>query len=149
MAEFLHAVIAPIAEAQPNPAHQAIAALESILETRVITQNVDGLHQRAGSRTVREIHGSFFRVVTLRGRNVRVLTKCDLEKMALRLQRIQRGWFRLPRLAWNVRPMLGLGFRGIHRPALVLFGEGMAQPDWDQAQADARVCDLMLVVGTS
>ncbi|OAI46246.1 hypothetical protein AYO44_11760 [Planctomycetaceae bacterium SCGC AG-212-F19] len=149
MAEFVHAVIAPIAEAEPNPAHQAIAALESILETRVITQNVDGLHQQAGSRMVREIHGSFFRVVTLRGGHRRDLSKADLQKMAERLRRMQRGWFRLPRLMWNVRPMLGLGLRGIHRPAIVLFGEGMAQPDWDEAQADARACDLMLVVGTS
>jgi NAD-dependent deacetylase len=149
MAEFVHAVIAPIARAHPSPAHQAIAALDSVLETRVVTQNVDGLHQEAGSRTVREIHGSFFRVVTLRGRNLREMTKATLERMAERLLHTQHGWFRLPRLVWNVRPMLGLGPRGIHRPALVLFGEGMAQPDWDMAQADARACEVMLVVGTS
>src|SRR5262249_28786400 len=113
------------------------------------TQNVDGLHQQAGSRTVREIHGSFFRVVTLRGRHLRELSKPELANMAERLQHVQRGWLRLPRLMWNVRPMLGFGVRGIHRPAIVLFGEGMAQPEWDQAQEDARTCDVMLVVGTS
>jgi NAD-dependent deacetylase len=98
---------------------------------------------------VREIHGTFFRVVSLRGRLVRELTQPDLERMADRLQRTRHGWFRLPRLLWNVRPMLGLGLRGIHRPRIVLFGEGMAQPDWDQSLADARACDVMLVVGTS
>src|SRR5262245_29474469 len=65
LAEFLVAVIEPIAQAQPNPGHRAIADLEKHVPVTVITQNVDGLHQEAGSTTVREVHGSFFEVVTL------------------------------------------------------------------------------------
>jgi NAD-dependent deacetylase len=57
--EFLLLLREHTAEAEPNPGHRAIRALEDRLETvRVITQNIDGLHQAAGSRDVLEIHGN-------------------------------------------------------------------------------------------
>jgi NAD-dependent deacetylase len=149
LSEFLHAVIHPIAIAQPNAAHRAIAALGKYPGCTVITQNVDGLHQAAGSQRVREIHGSFLKVVSTRGRLIRRLSHADLQLVAARLERAQQGAFRLPRLAWALRPLAGLSPRGIRRPNVVLFGEAMAEPDWSWARADAGRCDLMLVVGTS
>jgi NAD-dependent deacetylase len=149
LVEFLHAVLAPIAEARPNPAHQAIAELERHLITTVITQNVDGLHQEAGSLRVREVHGSFFKVVNLRGRFLRRLGRPDLLRIVERLRRARAGPFKLLRLCRAVAPLLGLSWRGVRRPAVVLFGDALAEPDWTFARQDVQGCELMLVVGTS
>jgi NAD-dependent deacetylase len=51
-----------IVSAQPNPGHRAIAELERYKEVVVLTQNIDGLHQRAGSTRVLELHGSIIRI---------------------------------------------------------------------------------------
>jgi len=51
-----------ILAAQPNPGHKAIAELEKYAKVVVLTQNIDGLHQRAGSTNVLELHGSIIRI---------------------------------------------------------------------------------------
>jgi NAD-dependent deacetylase len=48
-----------------------------------------------------------------------------------------------------MRPWLGLGFRGLHRPKLVLFGDAMAEPDWSMASSAVRDCDCLIQVGCS
>lgn len=149
LARFLRAVLAPIAAARPNLAHLAIARLEHHVETTVVTQNIDGLHQEAGSTRVREIHGTLFDVVSPTGHKVRSLSRAELARMVAALERIERGPFKLPRLVRTVRPLMGLGRGLAHRPRVVLFGEHLAEPDWTSAQEDAAACDLMLVVGTS
>ncbi|MBL8795682.1 MAG: iron dicitrate transport regulator FecR [Planctomycetia bacterium] len=149
LAEFLQAVLEPIAVAWPNAAHAAIARLEQHCKATVITQNVDGLHQAAGSKQVREVHGSFFRVVSLRGQPIRSLQREELVAVSESLRRTRSGMFRLARLLWSLRPMFGLSWRGFKRPGVVLFGGAMAEPDWSQAQRDAQLCDAILVVGTS
>src|SRR5262245_58965645 len=63
VAEFILNVVEPIAMAKPNAAHLAIAGLERHVPTIVVTQNIDGLHQAAGSKEVHEIHGSLWEVV--------------------------------------------------------------------------------------
>src|SRR5271166_1718099 len=108
LAEFLQAVLEPIATAKPNPAHQAIAKLEQHAPTTVITQNVDGLHQAAGSRQFREVHGSFFQVVTRRGRAIRQLKREDLAAITERLGRARSGVFKRTQLLWSLRPIFGL-----------------------------------------
>jgi NAD-dependent deacetylase len=56
---WLRGLLGPINAAQPNPAHLALAALEAAgLLSGVVTQNIDGLHQQAGSRRVYELHGN-------------------------------------------------------------------------------------------
>ena len=149
LAEFLLKVIGPIATARPNAAHRAIESLEKSVSTIVITQNVDGLHQEAGSTTVWEIHGTFFEIVTLRGRFVRLLSRRELLHASEKVRRAERGLFKRTRLAWAVRHFFGLSWSGLRRPKLVLFGDQMAEPDWSRAQVDAAECDVMLVVGTS
>jgi NAD-dependent deacetylase len=147
MAEFLHAVPEPIVEARPNPAHRALAALENQLPTTIITQNVDALHQEAGNSRVREIHGSFFEVLC--GGRVKRLSRADLRTVMDRLSCCRAGWFRLPRLLSALSPLAGLGWRGLRRPRVVLFGERLAEPAWTQAQEDVRGCPVLIVVGTA
>jgi NAD-dependent deacetylase len=146
--DFLLAVIEPIAVAAPNPAHQAIAELEKYRQTTVITQNVDGLHQEAGSSRVREIHGTFLQSVSAGGQLVRSLTRSDLRHVVEQLHRVRDGKLTLLRLPGALNGMLRL-FPTMERPRIVLFGEAMAEPDWTNAQHDVRECEVMLVVGTS
>jgi len=118
-------------EAAPNPAHRALAELEAFGRLGgVITQNIDGLHRKAGSRTVWEIHG-----------HLRHLVCDDCRKTApfeVATEALAQG--ALP-------PRCACG--GVLRPDVVLFGEAMA-PDFERALATLRRgCDLMLVVGSS
>src|SRR5215469_11640115 len=63
VAEFVLNVVEPIAKAETNAGHLAVAQLDRRVETTVVTQNIDGLHQAAGSQDVLEIHGSLLEVV--------------------------------------------------------------------------------------
>ena len=146
--EFLIAVLEPIAVAAPNPAHCAIAELQHRCRTTVITQNVDGLHQEAGSQTVREVHGTFLQVADRRGQVARTLTRDDLRHVVEQLHRVHDGSLPLLRLRGALKGLVNL-LPPMERPRVVLFGEAMAEPDWTHAQADSNDCDLMLVVGTS
>ena len=73
----------------------------------------------------------------------------ELLHMAEALDRAQRGWLVLPRVLLAIRPMAGLGVRGLHLPRIVLFGDAMAEPAWSKALEVARRCDCMIQVGTS
>jgi NAD-dependent deacetylase len=149
LAEFLLALLEPIAQAAPNPGHRAIAELEKHTRVTVVTQNVDRLHQEAGSTAVHEIHGSLFEVVAKDGRPLRTLTRSDLRAIIEGLQRARASRLTLPRMLWSVQPLFGLGAGLLHRPRIVLFGDGMAEPDWSQAREAVQRCEVMLVVGTS
>lgn len=149
LARFLLAVFEPIAAARPNAGHLAVAEMERYLPVTVVTQNIDALQQAAGSTIVREIHGSLFEIVTLRGRFVRLVSRPRMVRMVESLRRAARSWAPLGRLLWAIRPVLGLGRRGIHRPNVVLFGEAMSEPAWTLALEAARSCDCMITVGTS
>lgn len=118
-----------VAQAQPNAAHHAIAKLEQRMGDgfTLVTQNVDGLHGRAGSRRPLEIHGSLW---------------------TLRCTRCGRAWTNhdtplhpLP----PVCPHCG----GMARPGVVWFGESLPETVWEQAAAAVRGADLLLVAGTS
>ncbi len=116
-----------IAAAQPNAAHSALAALESRSQDfTLITQNVDNLHQRAGSRNVLHVHGSIW--------NVRCLA-CGQQTVDSRSP--------LP----EIPPLCQCG--GLLRPGVVWFGESLPQDVWRLAQLAAEGADLFLVVGTS
>lgn len=148
LAAFLRAVLGPLAEARPNDAHFAIAELERHVPAAVVTQNIDGLHQDAGSTAVREIHGSLLEVVRWGGQRVRRLSRAELSRMCRALAAAEQSWAAARTIA-AMRPMLGLSWRGVHRPNVVLFGEALREPAWDEAQRDAKRCHVMLVVGTS
>lgn len=120
--------------AEPNAAHRAVAALErSGVPVRVITQNVDGLHQLAGmpSRKVLELHGS--------ARSV-VCTRCHVRgPMADALARVEAGE--------EDPPCLECG--GILKSATVMFGERLDPVVLGEAVAIAKACQVFLAVGSS
>ncbi|MFM9372227.1 Sir2 family NAD-dependent protein deacetylase [Streptomyces sp. Da 82-17] len=121
-------------QAEPNAAHLAITELErSGVPVRVITQNVDGLHQRAGlpERKVLELHGSARSVVCV---------ACGVRSsMADALARVEAG---------EADPAC-LVCGGILKSATVMFGERLDPEVLGAAMAVAKGCDLFFAVGTS
>jgi len=116
-----------VAAAEPNAAHRALAELERRTpEFLLVTQNVDGLHQRAGSRNVVELHGNIARV------------KCSREGTVVKAWPEREG--EVPRC-----PSCG----ALLRPDVVWFEEMLPQSALAAAEDAARRCDLLLVVGTS
>lgn len=114
-----------ILAAKPNAGHHAIADLEKKRQVHVLTQNIDGLHQRAGSKSVYELHGS---IITIK------CTSCDFK------DEISSSFSELP-------PLCKCG--NMLRPDVVWFGESLPQDVWQAAIAHASSCDTMIVVGTS
>lgn len=121
-------------EAKPNPAHYAIAELDRLGKLDcVITQNVDGLHQKAGvpDNRVLELHGSMRRAVCL-GCNQRY----SLEQVKARLDRGEE----IPDCELC---------HGILKPEVVLFGESLPEEVLAEASLRSRNCDLFIVIGSS
>ncbi|MDD2694537.1 MAG: NAD-dependent deacetylase [Anaerolineales bacterium] len=131
-----YAWLQPLAEkiyqAQPNPAHLAIADLEASghIDT-IITQNIDRLHQRAGSRQVLEVHGS-----------LETLTCTHCFKKGDSAPYIE------PYLHSGVVPLCA-SCGHVLKPDVILFGEQLPHRAWQLAQQASKRCDLMLVVGSS
>ena len=112
-------------QSQPNLGHKAIAELEKYAQVVVLTQNIDGLHQKAGSSKVLELHGSIIRIKC---------SVCDFnDEIVTEISEIP--------------PMCKCG--NILRPDVVWFGESLPQDVWQKAIMFASQCDLMVVVGTS
>ncbi len=149
LADFIHAVLHPIAVAKPNAGHRAIAEMEKHVGVTVVTQNIDNLHQEAGNTIVHEVHGSLFEVVTRRGRFIRLLSRRQLLQIAEALSRARRGWLVLLRVLLAIRPLAGLALRGLYLPRIILFGDAMAEPAWSRALEAVQRCDCMIQVGTS
>lgn len=125
---FYNARRANVARVKPNGGHYALAMLEERFgdDFTLITQNVDGLHQSAGSVRVLELHGSLYR------------TRCT------GCHRIEdRGLEVLPDLPEC--PKCG----ALLRPDIVWFHEMLPERIWQEAGRAAAMCDVMLVVGTS
>jgi NAD-dependent deacetylase len=112
--------------AAPNPAHRALAALEALerLDT-VITQNVDGLHAAAGTKSLIELHGTPDALVCLECRARRTIKLAEVREP--------------PRCSCGA----------IMKPDVVLFGEMLPLGAIERAQELARRCDVCLVIGTS
>jgi NAD-dependent deacetylase len=131
----------PTWTAEPNAGHRALVDLERAgrLEA-IVTQNVDGLHQAAGSDPglVVEIHGTMREVVCLR---------CgDRNPAESTLDRVRAGEGDPACLA----PAAGGGrCGGILKSATISFGQSLVAADLERAEAAAQVCDLLLAVGTS
>jgi NAD-dependent deacetylase len=132
-----------VSKAAPNPGHLALAQLETYFTQQttdpmsptslrdtprftLITQNVDGLHQRAGSQNIIELHGNINR------------TKCFEENIII------ESW---PQ--GNEVPPSCPHCGGPLRPDVVWFGETLPQPALDAAIAAVHICDLFLSIGTS
>jgi len=109
----------------PNQGHKAIAELEKYAKVIILTQNIDGLHQKAGSSKVLEFHGSIVKIKC---------TVCDFR------DEIITKFSEIP-------PLCKCG--NILRPDVVWFGESLQEDVWKHAMIQAGQCDLMIIVGTS
>jgi len=115
-----------VAEVQPNPGHHAIASLQRRLpRVTLITQNVDGLHQRAGSTNVIEFHGNIMR------------SKCSVEHCVVDVTADDRSPPQCPDCGAPVRP------------DVVWFGEAIPTAALEAALTAVADCDLIMSVGTS
>lgn len=144
LAAFLAELRSVIAAARPGPGHVSVARLEEAgLLHGVITQNVDGLHQEAGSSTVVEVHGSFTRVSCLAcGHRERVSREAFLEGLDRAILGLRTAF--IPSLASLLPRCERCG--GPARPDFVAFGEPIH--DFERAEELARGCRVMLIVGT-
>ena len=148
-AAFVQAVVEPIANAQPNAAHIAIAAAEQDVPITIVTQNIDGLHQEAGSTRVHEIHGSLLEIVNRPGRSRSLIERQELLFISSSLKEASRSFFVLPSVMSALRNIIGLGSRGIHYPNLVLFGNLLAEPAWTNALEATQNTNCVIQIGTS
>ena len=114
-----------IFNSKPNQGHKAIAELEKYAKVVVLTQNIDGLHQKAGSTEVLELHGSIIKIKC---------SVCDFK------DEISTEFSEIP-------PICKCG--NILRPDVVWFGESLPQDVWQKAMIFAGQCDLMVIAGTS
>ncbi|MEJ2037374.1 MAG: Sir2 family NAD-dependent protein deacetylase [Desulfosarcinaceae bacterium] len=120
-----------IAGAKPNPAHLALANLEQKGPLRaVITQNIDGLHQAAGSRRVLELHGNTRRIICLNCGKVYAMN----EVFAM----LDRAL-----------PPVCAGCRGALKPDVVFFGERLPLDVLEASAREVSACDLLVVIGSS
>jgi NAD-dependent deacetylase len=132
--EFSTSSWGEMAAAQPNPGHHAIAELDSIGKLDcVITQNIDGLHQRSGipEEKVIELHGTARWVSCL---------ECGQRYPREQIQDRLRGGIKVPRCD---------SCGGIMKPATISFGQAMPERETREAENRAATCDLFLVAGSS
>ena len=120
-----------IAAAVPSPAHQALARLQRLFEElgrkfTLVTQNVDRLHQAAGSRCVIELHGTLW---------VWRCVRCGREQEERQV----------PFSAYPPKCACG----GLRRPGVVWFGEVLPEDAFGRASHSSAECDLFLSIGTS
>ncbi len=114
-------------QAQPNAAHKGLVRLEKLGKLKtIITQNVDGLHQLAGSTDVIEFHGNF------------AWQRCMDCDRRLKTRNVDMS---------QIPPHCECG--GIFRPDCVFFGELIPPQHLSRSQLAAAQCDVMLVIGTS
>jgi NAD-dependent deacetylase len=131
----------PFWDAQPNPGHAAIVALERTgrLDT-LVTQNIDGLHQKAGSDPERivEIHGNSSEIVCLR---------CDHRQPAEPVHDRVRAGEEDPTCQEPTSGGSACG--GMLKSATISFGQSLVPADLRRAEAAAARCDLLLCVGST
>jgi NAD-dependent deacetylase len=112
---------------RPNPGHEALAHMESLFARfTVVTQNIDNLHRRAGSRIVHELHGNIERSYCM---------ACGIPAAGIDV--LEPG--SVPRCACG----------GVIRPDVVWFGEMLPEEEWEAAATAAGRADVFLSIGTS
>lgn len=129
--QWIHPLAQLFLEAEPNPAHFALAELERQDKLKaVITQNIDNLHRKAGSKVVYELHGHLREVICVQCYQVR-------ESQDL-----------FERFVYdNQVPRCECG--GVFKPNAVLFGEQLPMDEFVAAKLVSQEADLMLIIGSS
>ncbi len=125
---MLKEILQVVAKAEPNAGHYSLARLEDMgVVNAIITQNVDGLHQEAGSKNVIEFHGNTRRVICM---------ACH-------------GQYATASIRLKVLPPYCPICGGVLKPDVVFFGEAIPKAALLQSQVETTECQVMLVVGTS
>ncbi len=120
-------MISNFSHAKPNEAHYALAEMEKMgILKGVITQNIDNLHQEAGSKNVIELHGNYRSLTCMKCRKKHSIENIELSKLP---------------------PLCSCG--GIIKPDIVFFGEMLPKDALIRAFDLTNKCDVMLVIGTS
>lgn len=144
--------------AQPNASHRALAAFEETGRiTALVTQNVDTLHQRAGSRDVIDLHGRLDRVVCLSCGDARPRTELQTRMITANQEWQPREAAVAPDGDADIDPAAVITFEpphctvcgGMLKPDVVFFGENVPRVRYAQAVAALDAADAMLVVGSS
>jgi NAD-dependent deacetylase len=130
---WLRPFVSCLIQAEPNPAHTALARLENskILKS-IITQNIDGLHQKAGSRKVIEVHGSYLTLTCLGCYQQVEATDQFLKEF----------------LAGDENPSCPHCGK-LLKPDIILYEEQLPARQWKAARVEAMACDLMIILGSS
>jgi NAD-dependent deacetylase len=130
--DWMHSLVENMHGAEPNIAHLELARLQQagFLQT-IITQNIDSLHQRAGSQNVIEIHGSMQSLTCVR---------CYMQ--------VSSQPYIGPYLERKEIPRCDR-CGGVLKPDLILFGEQLPARAWLAAQSACNTCDMMIVIGSS
>lgn len=115
-----------ISKTKPNAGHYALAKMQDIIPLHLITQNVDNLHNDAGSKNIIEIHGNIFLARCLQCGHISALKSYD-----------------------NDEPLCPACDGGKLRPHIVWFGEQLDQKNLQRVFTWLDSCDVMLVIGTS
>lgn len=124
----------PMKQSEPNDAHYGLAELESMGKLHhIITQNVDNLHQRAGSspEKIIELHGTAFKVGCL---------ECGVQFDRDEIEKRLDNGEEVPRCPYC---------EGLLKPATISFGQAMPEAETRKSFDMARVCDLFIVLGSS
>jgi NAD-dependent deacetylase len=130
--DWARPLVHTILNAEPNPAHIALAQLEEMgVLKAIITQNIDGLHQRAGSQVVHEVHGHLRQATC---------TRCYATVSAEPLIHAFMESDDIPRCP---------KCNGVMKPDVILFGEQLPAKALIAAQQAARQSDVMIVAGSS
>jgi NAD-dependent deacetylase len=145
LAAFLSELRQVLAAARPGPAHVALAEMELAgFVDAVVTQNVDGLHQEAGSGHVVEVHGSFLRRACLScGRRTSTSRHALLEDLDRAIAGLRSAYVADLKAILPTCPACG----GPARPDFVAFGE--AVQGYEEAERLVLGCRVLLVIGTS
>ncbi len=124
-------LLSTLVAAQPNPAHEALATLEAAGKVRaIVTQNIDGLHQRAGSQTVHELHGHVRTVVCM---------SC---------QQVEPAEFVIDQFM-NTGEVPYHHCGGILKPSVIFFGEALPRAEYAASVAALEQADFVFVIGSS
>ncbi|MBU4539091.1 MAG: NAD-dependent deacylase [Weeksellaceae bacterium] len=121
--DFYNARRQQLSEVEPNDAHYILAELEDLFDVEIITQNVDDLHERAGSSKVTHLHGELKKARPINSIDNVISWETDLNLGDLNAERIQL------------------------RPHIVWFGEMV--PEMERAIQIAKKADIFLIIGTS
>lgn len=152
--EFYHYRREVMASKHPNPAHIAIAECEkrfkrSGRKVTVITQNIDGLHKRAGSNRILELHGNLFKTRCLKCGDVAVNVDSPICE-ALQGRGAPDPGTESALIPEEQLPRCKVGgCGGLVRPHVVWFGECLESSILEEVDQELKNCDLCMLVGTS